>query len=130
MTKQKHTLREALELKANTLLDAYLATTKAQVPPTFRKGLSFTATPKVDDADAKQAASGGGDSKSNKSKEAQPENAALKPEESKDEEAEGKTHEDVASEEAKPKQPRQPQQKPNVSSILSRTVTTSIAFVD
>lgn len=41
MTKQKQTLCSALEIKVNELLDAHLATTRAQVPAVFRKGLSF-----------------------------------------------------------------------------------------
>ncbi|KAI6243625.1 Tripeptidyl-peptidase 2 [Aphelenchoides fujianensis] len=41
MTKQKAALLKALQLKADALLDAHLAATKRNIPPSFRSGLRF-----------------------------------------------------------------------------------------
>ncbi|KAI6191117.1 Tripeptidyl-peptidase 2 [Aphelenchoides bicaudatus] len=42
LNKRKETILKALEIKANTIVDAYLHQTKAKIPSTFRSGLQFT----------------------------------------------------------------------------------------
>ncbi|KAI6174091.1 Tripeptidyl-peptidase 2 [Aphelenchoides besseyi] len=96
MTKQKERIVKALELKADTLLDAHLASTKRNIPPSFRNGLSFKPEENVKSAE--------------ESKETTP------TPEGKDAEAKAKTNEDAKTQPLE-EAPEPPLEKPTEPSL-------------